>query len=120
MNELKYLNEVPPSDNWFPNEYIDAEVKKKLDKIKRKLADDEMKKETKRYVKYINQDPKWLKKISIEIDKLIINSEYIDFFLQIYTQCRKYDGSTSSFQKLIVPRLPCLEKLALSQLKVHI
>ena len=31
---FKDLNEVPPSDYWFPYEYIDAEVNKKLDKSK--------------------------------------------------------------------------------------
>ena len=31
---LKDLNEVPPSDDWFPCEYVDAEVSKKLDKTK--------------------------------------------------------------------------------------
>ena len=31
----------------------------------------------------------------------------------------KYDGSTSSFQKLIITRLPRFEKLALSQFKLY-
>ena len=31
---FKDLNEVPPSDDWFPYEYIDAEVNKKLDRTK--------------------------------------------------------------------------------------
>ena len=31
---LKDLNEVPPSYDWFPYEYIGAEVNKKLDKTK--------------------------------------------------------------------------------------
>ena len=30
----KYLNEVTPSNYWFPYEYIDAEVNKKIDKTK--------------------------------------------------------------------------------------
>ena len=47
---LKYLNEVPPSDAWFPCEYIDSEVNNKLDKTKGRLAGDEMEKETKHYV----------------------------------------------------------------------
>ena len=40
---FKDLNEVPPSDDWFPYEYIDAEVNNKLDKTKVRLAGDEMK-----------------------------------------------------------------------------
>ena len=47
---FKGLNEVPPSDYWFTYEYIDAEVKKKVDKTKGHLAGDEMEKETNHYV----------------------------------------------------------------------
>ena len=82
----KYLNEFPPSYDWLPHEYINAEVKKKLYKTKGQLAGNEMEKETKNYVEYLNNDPNWLKKISIDIDKLLINSECIDFFIQMYTQ----------------------------------
>ena len=48
FNENKYvfkdLNEVPPSDNLFPYEYIDAEVNNKLDKTKGRLAGYKMEK----------------------------------------------------------------------------
>ena len=47
---FKDLSKVPPSDDWFPYEYIDAEFKKKVDKTKGHLAGDEMEKETKYYV----------------------------------------------------------------------
>ena len=30
INVFKYLNEVPPTYDWFPYEYIDAEVNTKL------------------------------------------------------------------------------------------
>ena len=88
-NVFKYLNQVPPSDYWFPYEYIDSEVKNKLDETKGKLAGNEMEKETKHYVEYLNHDPNWLKNITIEIDKLLIDREYIDFFMQIYMQWSK-------------------------------
>ena len=39
---LKDLNEVPPPDDWFPYEYIDDEVNKKLDKTKGRLSGNEM------------------------------------------------------------------------------
>ena len=39
---FKDLNEFPPSDDWFPYEYIDAEVNMKLDKTKGRLAGNEM------------------------------------------------------------------------------
>ena len=104
---FKDLNDVPPSYDWFPYEYIDAEVNKKVDETKGQLADNEMDKETKHYVESLNQNHNWLKKITIEIDKFLIDHEYIEFFMQMCMQLRKDNGSTSSFQKLIIPRLPC-------------
>ena len=56
-NVFKDLNEVPLLDYWFPYEYIDAEVKKKLDETKGKLSGYDMEKETKHYVEYLNHDP---------------------------------------------------------------
>ena len=117
---FKDLNEVPLSDDWFPYEYIDTEVKKKIDKTNRQLAGDEMEKETKHYVEYLNHDPNWLNKTSIEIDMLLINSEYIELFIQMYMQWIKDESSDSSFLTLIIPRLPRFEKLALSQFMVYI
>ena len=50
FNENKYLfkdlNQVPPSDYWFPYAYIDAEVNNKSEKTKGKLAGDEMENQT--------------------------------------------------------------------------
>ena len=79
-----------------------------------------MEKVTKNYVESLNYDPNWLKTITIEIDKFLINREYIDFFIQMYTKWRKYEGSTSSFQKLIIPHLPHFGKLDLSKFKLYI
>ena len=76
--------------------------------------------DAKLYVGSLNHDPNWLKKIYIENDTFLINYEYIEFFMQMYMQCSKYDGSTSSLQTLIIPRLPHFEKLTLSQFKVYI
>ena len=39
---FKDLNDILPSDYWFPYEYIDAEVKNKVDKNKGQLAVNEM------------------------------------------------------------------------------
>ena len=80
------LNGFPPSDDWFTYEYIDAKVKKKVDKTKGQLTGDEMENETKHYVESLNHDPKWLNTITIEIDKFLINCEYIDLFMQMYLQ----------------------------------
>ena len=56
-----------------------------------------MEKETKYYVEYLNHNPNWLKTITIEIDRFLINREYIDFFVKIYMKWSKDYGSTSSF-----------------------
>ena len=57
INVFKCLNDVPPSDDWFPYEYIDAEFKKKVKETKGQLKGYEMEKETKHYVEYLNIDP---------------------------------------------------------------
>ena len=114
------LNEVPPSDDWFPYKFIDAEVNKKLGKTKGRLTGDEMEKETKNYVEYLNHDPNWLKMITIEIYKLIIDPEYINFFIIMYMKWIKDNGHNSSFWTLKIPRLPRFEKLALSQFQLYI
>ena len=96
----KYLNEVSPSDDWFPYAYIDAESNKKLDETKGRLAGNEMEKEPKYYVEYLNHDPKWLKTIIIEIYKFLIDCEYINFFVQIYLKCSKDNSFTSSSRNI--------------------
>ena len=65
-------------------------------------------------MEYLNHDPNWLKTITIEIDKFLINREYINFSIIMYMQWSKDDGYTSSSQPLIIPRLPCFYKLDLS------
>ena len=79
-----------------------------------------MEKETKNDVEYLNHDLNWLKTITIEIDKLLIDPEYIFFFMKMYMQWIKDNGYTSSFKKLIIARLPCFEKLDFSQFKLYI
>ena len=79
-----------------------------------------MDKESKHYVEYLNHDHNWLKAITIEIDKFLINCEYINFIIIIYLQWRKDDGSNSSSLTLIIPRLPCFRKLSFSQIQLYI
>ena len=105
---FKYLNEFLPSDDCFLYEYIDAEVKKKVEKTKGQIAGDETEKETNHYVEYLNHNPNWLNKITIEINKLLIDCEYNNLFIQKYMQHDKDNVYTSSFQKWIIPHLPCL------------
>ena len=58
-----------------------------------------MENETKRYVESLNRDPIWLKNITIEIDEFLIDREYVEFFMQMYMQWIKENGSTLSLQK---------------------
>ena len=92
---FKDLNEIPPSDDWFPYVLINSEANNKLDKTKGQLAGNEMEKETKYYVEYLHHNPNWLKTITIEIDKLLINHEHFNFFMKMYMKWSKDDGSTS-------------------------
>ena len=71
-------------------------------------------------MEYLNHNPNWLQRITIEIDTFLIKHEYIDFFVQMHMQWIKDDGFTSSFRLLIIPRLPRFEKLYLSQFKFYI
>ena len=41
-NVFSNLHDVPTSENWSSNKYIEAEIKKKLDKTRRQLEIDEM------------------------------------------------------------------------------
>ena len=116
----KDSNEVPLSDDCFPYEYIDDEANKKFDKTKGQLAGNEMEKENKHYVESTNHDPDGLKSITTEIDKFLIDRKYINFFIIMYMQWSKDDGSTSPSQKLIIPCLPSFEKLDLSQFQLYI
>ena len=89
-------------------------------KNKRTTCRGEMEKETKHYVESLYHYPNWLKTITIETDKFPIDHEYIDFFMQIYMQLIKDDGSDSSSQILIIPSLPSFDKIAWSQFKLYI
>ena len=40
-----------------------------------------MEKDTEYYMESLNHNTNWLKMVTIEIDNLLINSEYIDFFV---------------------------------------
>ena len=68
----------------------------------------------------LNNNTKWLNRITIEIDKFLVDCECINFFMQMYIQWIKYNYYTSSSQTLIIPRLPCFVKMALSQYQLYI
>ena len=114
------LHDVPTSESWFPNKYIEAEIKNKLDKTGGQLSSYEMENEIRHYIESLNNDPQWVRIITNDINKLLVDREYIDFFVKIYMQWSKDNGYTSSNQKLIIECLPHFDKLALLPFKVYI
>ena len=79
-----YVNSV--SETWFPNKYIEDDTKKKVDKMREQLASDEMAYDIRQYIDYLKHNPFWVGRITNDINKLLFNCEYIDFFIQIYIQ----------------------------------
>ena len=85
--------------------------KKKVNKTREQLASDEMACDIRQYIDSLKHNPFWVGRIKNDINKLIVNREYIDFFIQIYEQWSS-DNS--------IEFLPHFEKMTLSQLKVYI
>ena len=63
------------------------------------------------YIDSLKHDPLWVGRITNDVNKLLFNREYIDFFIQIYIQWIS-DNS--------IECLPNFEKMVLSQFKVYI
>ena len=63
------------------------------------------------YIDYLKHDSCWVGRIMNDINKLLVNREYIEFFIQMYIQWRSDN---------IIQFLPHFEKMALSQFKVYI
>ena len=51
------LDGISTSETWFPNKYIEDEIKKKVDKTRGQLASDEMKYEIRQYIDSLYHDP---------------------------------------------------------------
>ena len=108
---FRYLNVDPTSETWFPNKYIEDEIKKKVDKTRGRLASDEMEYDIRQYIDSLKHYPFWVGRITNDINKLLVNREYIDFFMNIYMQWSS-DNS--------IECLPHFEKMDFSQFKVNI
>ena len=78
------LDVNPTLENWFPDKYIEDESKKKVDKTRGQLASDEMAYDIGQYIYCLTHYPFLLVRITNDINKLLVNCEYIDFFIQIY------------------------------------
>ena len=110
-NASRDLDGISTSETWFPSKYIEDEIKKKVDKTREQLASDEMSYDIRQYIDSLKQDPSWVGRIKIDINKLLVNREYIDFFIQIYEQWSS-DNS--------IECLPHFDEMALSHFKVYI
>ena len=93
------------------NKYIEDDIKKKVDKTRDQLASDEMAYDIRKYIDCLQHHTFWVGRIKNDINKLLVNREYIYFFIQIYEQWIS-DNS--------IKCLPHFEKMALSQFKVYI
>ena len=94
------LNVDPTSETWFLNKYIEDEIKKKVDKTREQLASDEMEYDIRQYIYSLKHDPFWVGRITNDINKLLVNREYIGLFIQIYIQWSS-DNSIEFFHILI-------------------
>ena len=85
-NMFSNLHDVPTLENWFPNKYIESEIKNKLDKTRGQPASDEIENEIRHYVESLNQNPQWVRIIRNDINKVLVDCEYIEFFMKKYMQ----------------------------------
>ena len=108
---FRYLYVNSTSETWFPNKYIEDDINKKVDKTREQLASDEMACDIRQYIDSLKHNPFWVGRIKNDINKLLVNHEYIDFLIQIYIQWSS-DNS--------IECMPHYEKMALSQFKVYI
>ena len=83
-NVFRDLDGISTSETWFPDKYIDDEIKKKVDKTRYQLASDKMAYDIRYYIHCLQHDYYWVGRINNYIDSLLVNREYIDFFIQIY------------------------------------
>ena len=83
-NVFRDLDGISTPETFFPKKYIDDEIKKKVDKTRDQLASDEMAYDIIHYIHCLQYDHSWVGRINNDINKLLVNREYIDFFIQIY------------------------------------
>ena len=83
-NVFSDLDGISTSETWFPKKYIEDEINKKLDKTRDELASDEIAYDIREYIDCLQHDHYWVGRIKNDINKLLVNREYIDFLIQIY------------------------------------
>ena len=85
-NVFRDLDGISTSETWFLKKYIEDDIKKKVDKTRDNLTSDEMEYDIRHYIHCLKHNNYWVGGIKNDINKLLVNREYIDFFIQIYEQ----------------------------------
>ena len=75
-NVFRDLYGISTSVTWFPNKYIEDKIKKIVDKTRDQLAGDEMAYNIRQYIDSLKHDPFWVRRITNDINKLLVNCEY--------------------------------------------
>ena len=58
--------------------------RKKVDKTRDQLASDKMAYDIRHYIHFLQHNRSWVGIVKNDINKLLVNRDYIDFFIQIY------------------------------------
>ena len=82
-NVFRDLDGISTSETFFPNKFIDDEIKKRVDKIRDQLASDKMAYVIRHYMHCLQHNHFWVGRIKNDINKLLVHCEYIDFLIQI-------------------------------------
>ena len=69
------LDGISTSETWFPDKYIEDEIKKKVDKMREQLASDEMAYDIRHYIHCLQHDHFWVGRIKNDINKLLFNRD---------------------------------------------
>ena len=72
-NVFRDLDGISTSETWFPNKYIEYEIKKKVDKTRDQLASDEITYDIRLYIDSLKHNPFWLGRSTNDINKLLVN-----------------------------------------------
>ena len=110
-NVFRDLDGISTSETFFPNKSINDEIKKRVDKTRDQLASDKMAYDIRHYIHCLQHDHFWVGRIKNDINKVLVNREYIEFFIRIYEKWRTYNRMKC---------LPHFEKISLSQFKLYI
>ena len=80
-NVFRYLDGISTSETFFLNKFIDDDIQKRVYKIRDQLASDKMAYDIRHYIHCLQHDHFWVQRIQNDINNLLVNRKYIDFFI---------------------------------------